>query len=262
MLRFLSFILCFYFLSENIITSFYSFPSFSPNPLALSKSIISSSTKFSYWKKRIEKVFKKKKSNNWEYHVFTTPRLCFDWFTGFCSFVSPSPPEDLYNIITCTLCLRQLRSIYTKWLSYQLLILSDKAVCVAQTVWFLGSKITPWLHFTSGELWPGQRHCKKKKKKKISPGELRWASGGHMFHLKAGWPGFFVKEPVHRSKEKSEADSRDTHEASDDKHPPYGQNDSHRLPARETDTLSMKCTVYFLVQWFQFKLNVSRQTRN
>lgn len=98
--------------------------------------------------------------------------------------------------------------------------------------------------------------------KKISQGELRWASGGHMFHLKAGWPGFFVKEPVHRSKEKSEADSRDTHEASDDKHPPYGQNDSHRLPARETDTLSMKCTVYFLVQWFQFKLNVSRQTRN
>lgn len=177
-------------------------------------------------------------------------RILLIWFS--------QSPGDLYNIITCTLCLRQLRSIYTKWLSYQLLILSDKAVCVAQTVWVLGSKITPWLHFTSGELWPGQRHCKKK----ISQGELRWASGGHMFHLKAGWPGFFVKEPVYRSKEKSEADSRDTHEASDDKHPPYGQNDSHRLPARETDTLSMKCTVYFLVQWFQFKLNVSRQTRN
>lgn len=100
------------------------------------------------------------------------------------------------------------------------------------------------------------------KKKKISHGELRWASGGHMFHLKAGWPGFFLKEPVHHSKEKNEADSRDTHEASDDKHPPYGQNDSHRLPVMETNTLSMKCTVYFLVQWFQFKLNVSRQTRN
>lgn len=177
----------------------------------------------------------------------------------FAHLLLPVPPEDLCNIITCTLCLRQLRSIYTKWLSYQLLILSDKAVCVALTVWFLGSKITP---LTLLHLWRVMARSKAFQKKKIFHGELRWASGGHMFHLKAGWPGFFLKEPVHHSKEKNEADSRDTHEASDDKHPPYGQNDSHRLPVRETDTLSMKCTVYFLVQWFQFKLNVSRQTRN
>lgn len=116
--------------------------------------------------------------------------------------------------------------------------------------------LTP-LHFWRVVAW-----SKALQKTKISRGELRWASRRHMFHLKAGWPGFFLKEPVHHSKEKSEADSRDTHEASDDKHPPYGQNDSHRLPVREADTLSMRCTVYFLAQWFQFKLNVSRQTRN
>ena len=55
------------------------------------------------------------------------------------------------------------------------------------------------------------------------------------------------KEPVPRSEGKREADSRAAHEPSDDKYPPYGQNDSHCFLVREADTLRMKCTVYFLV---------------
>lgn len=147
------------------------------------------------------------------------------------------------------------------------MVLSGKAAWMTQAIFLiLGSNtVTPCFNCSpSGELWPFHRHWKKKHLPVwVGGGGQLWsASGGHMLYLKAGWPGFFEKEPAHRSKEKREADSSDTHEASDDKHPPYGQNDSHCLPVREADTLSMKCTVYFLVQWFQFKLNVSRQTRN
>ena len=58
--------------------------------------------------------FIRKKNNSWGYYVFTTPKLCFDLFTGFCSYVPLSTSEDLGNIISYTLHLKQLATKYTK----------------------------------------------------------------------------------------------------------------------------------------------------
>lgn len=42
-----------------------------------------------------------------------------------------------------------------------------------------------------------------------------------------------------------EADSRHAYEPSDDKHPPYGQNDSHCLTVREEDTFAYEMHCLF-----------------
>lgn len=72
--------------------------------------------------------------------------------------------------------------------------------------------------------------------------------------LRASWPRFYEKEPVliSEGKGRQRAEQLISHWMINTHHmvkmiPPC-------LPAREADTSCMKCTVYFLVGWYQFRI--------